>query len=71
MLPAVVGGLGTVFGPLLGSVILTLSLEVSSQFSVQPGVNLFVYGVALMLFSLLLPQGLWPVLVRAWRRWRS
>lgn len=63
-LPAVIGGIGTVFGPLLGSIILAFAIELSNQFSLRPGVNLFVYGAVLMFFSLAIPGGLWPLLAK-------
>jgi branched-chain amino acid transport system permease protein len=59
-----VGGLGSLFGPLLGAVILVPLTELmrgllSGQLS---GIHLIAYGAILILVMRLAPQGLWGVL---------
>ncbi|MBX3529388.1 MAG: branched-chain amino acid ABC transporter permease [Rhizobiaceae bacterium] len=62
VLPAVIGGLGTAFGPLLGAIVLTFAIELSDRVALRPGASLLAYGAMLMVFSVLLPRGLWPLL---------
>lgn len=62
VIPAVIGGLGTVFGPVLGAALLTLVIELTSELAVRPGFSLFAYGCALMVFPLLVPSGIWPLI---------
>lgn len=66
---AVIGGLGTRFGPLLGSVIVV----VLPQFLVKFGeLETLVYGVFVLLFLIFLPHGLSGLIESAsWRRWFS
>ncbi len=58
---AVVGGLGTRFGPILGSVIVVILPQVLTQFGELETV---VYGVFILLFLLFLPHGLSGLLER-------
>jgi len=69
VLPAVIGGLGTAIGPLLGALILTFAIEAADRLALRPGINLLMYGVILMGFSILLPRGLWPLILRHSREW--
>jgi branched-chain amino acid transport system permease protein len=59
-----VGGLGSLFGPLLGAVVLVPLTELlRSLFGGKlAGVHLIVYGVMLILVMRLAPQGLWGLL---------
>lgn len=63
----IVGGLGTLFGPILGAVVVVLSNELSKdlaqQFSIN-GINLVIYGALLMVIVLFAPRGIWPPLAR-------
>jgi branched-chain amino acid transport system permease protein len=56
VLMAIVGGLGTVAGPVLGAVLLKLSSEVFRNEFAQA--NLLIYGVLLVLVVLFMPDGL-------------
>ena len=59
-LPAVLGGVGTLWGPLLGAVVLIPLRELSSTFlgSSGSGVDLMLYGALIMVVALMRPQGL-------------
>jgi branched-chain amino acid transport system permease protein len=68
---AVVGGTGTVFGPILGSFILSPLAEVARHYFAQGGwhgAHLVVYGVLLIAVVLFLPEGAYPRLARMVRR---
>ena len=59
-----VGGLGSLFGPLLGAVVLVPLTELLRSLlgGKLAGVHLIVYGVMLILVMRLAPQGLWGLL---------
>jgi branched-chain amino acid transport system permease protein len=68
---AVVGGLGRIWGPLLGALVLIpLSQWMSTTLGTGPlagrGIDLVVYGLIIMLIAALRPQGL---LSLPWSRW--
>lgn len=72
ILAPVVGGLGTVFGPVVGAFILTplgeLLTALTERLDINaPGVKAVFYGVALMVIIVLKPTGVWPWLARALR----
>ena len=58
LLVSIVGGLGTVFGPLIGSIVLHVVNEVARHFIDTPGLSLIVYGVILIFIISYLPNGL-------------
>jgi branched-chain amino acid transport system permease protein len=59
LLVPIIGGIGTVFGPLVGSGVLHLASELTrSLFGAVPGVNLILYGALLVVMILFLPNGL-------------
>lgn len=66
----IIGGLGTLFGPVVGALIIVPINEVSrnlaQSFSVN-GLNLLVYGLLLMVVIKLAPQGCWPWIARHFR----
>ncbi len=67
----IVGGSGTVLGPILGSFILSPLAELSRTYFAQggwSGVHLIVYGVLLIAVVLFLPQGAYPALARLMRK---
>ena len=67
----IVGGAGTLLGPILGSFILTPLGEVSRAYFGQGGfhgAHLIVYGALLIAVVLFLPQGAYPFLARLFRR---
>ena len=59
-LPAVLGGIGTLWGPVLGAVILIPLTELTRSYigGSGRGVDLIVYGLLIVLISLARPQGL-------------
>jgi branched-chain amino acid transport system permease protein len=65
----IVGGLGTVFGPVVGAFVLTPLGEALTALTESiginaPGVKAIVYGALLMLIITLRPSGIWPWLAR-------
>ena len=58
LLVTIVGGMGTVFGPLIGAFVLHMVNEVTRHFIDTPGLSLIVYGVILVLIISFLPNGL-------------
>jgi branched-chain amino acid transport system permease protein len=70
-LMAFIGGLGTVWGPLLGALVLE---SLQQYFTVQSGasqVYLIIYGGLFLAVILLLPRGLIPSVEDLIRRWRT
>jgi branched-chain amino acid transport system permease protein len=64
---AIVGGGGTVLGPILGSFILQPLAELSRTYLAVGGLNgthLIVYGILLIAVVLFVPQGAYPYLAR-------
>jgi branched-chain amino acid transport system permease protein len=65
----VIGGLGTLFGPILGAFVLTGLAEALNAalaaFGVDvPGVKQVFYGICLLLVVVAVPDGIWPWLSR-------
>ena len=59
LVAAIVGGMGTLWGPVLGAAVLHLLAELTRNlFGQLPGLNMIVYGSVLVLIVLFLPQGL-------------
>ncbi|MFY9513227.1 MAG: branched-chain amino acid ABC transporter permease [Rubrivivax sp.] len=56
---AIVGGLGTVWGPLLGALVLhTLAEATRNLFGALPGLNMVIYGTVLVGIVMFAPRGL-------------
>jgi branched-chain amino acid transport system permease protein len=69
----IVGGAGTLLGPIIGSFILTPLGEVSRYYFGQlgyHGAHLIVYGLLLISVVLFLPQGAYPFIARVFGRAR-
>jgi len=69
ILGPIIGGIGTLFGPLLGAFVLTVLAEglrlLLDQFGQEiPGATQFFYGICLLLVIVFLPNGIWPSLHR-------
>ncbi|GHE66193.1 branched-chain amino acid ABC transporter permease [Streptomyces capitiformicae] len=73
---AVVGGLGTIWGALLGATAITLIVQFLNDLDSRPGMpasapsilNYAVYAALLILVVLFLPRGIVPALRDAWQR---
>ena len=65
-LPAVLGGVGTLWGPLLGAAVLIPLSELTRSYlgSSGQGVDLMIYGGLIMVVALLRPAGLVSLFVR-------
>lgn len=63
----IVGGLGSLFGPILGAFIVIplneVSKELAQHFNVN-GLNFLIYGALLCAIVLFAPHGLWPPIAR-------
>ncbi len=66
-LPAVLGGIGTLWGPVLGAAILIPMTELTRSYigGSGRGVDLIVYGTLIVLISLALPRGLVSLVSRS------
>ena len=69
ILAPIIGGIGTLFGPVLGAAVLTLASEgINAMLETLgheiPGVKQILYGVALGLSIMFMPHGIWPVIAR-------
>ena len=69
ILGPIVGGIGTLFGPILGAFILTglaetLSAVLAALGIDLPGAKQVFYGICLLLVIMALPDGVWPWLAR-------
>jgi branched-chain amino acid transport system permease protein len=65
----IIGGIGTLFGPILGAFVLTGLAEalnaVLHAFGVDiPGAKQVFYGICLLLVVVAMPDGIWPWLAR-------
>ena len=73
---AVVGGLGTIVGPLVGSAIVTLLIQFLNDLATRPGMpdnaavvsNYAAYAVLLIIVVLVMPRGVVPTVGAALRR---
>ncbi len=69
ILAPIIGGVGTLFGPVLGAAVLTvLSEGINELLTLSgyeiPGVKQILYGLALGLAIMFMPHGIWPVIAR-------
>jgi branched-chain amino acid transport system permease protein len=69
ILGPVIGGVGTLFGPIIGAFVLTgLGESVTSAMGAVgldlPGAKQVFYGICLLLVVIALPEGIWPWLAR-------
>lgn len=59
LVAAIVGGMGTLWGPVLGAVVLHVLADLTRNlFGQLPGINMVIYGVVLVLMVMFLPRGL-------------
>ncbi|UYN96311.1 MAG: branched-chain amino acid ABC transporter permease [Enhydrobacter sp.] len=62
-LAPIIGGLGTLFGPIVGAVVLTGLGEIftdASEYFHIPGMKQIFYGLALLVIVMYRPAGIWP-----------
>ncbi|MFG6114151.1 branched-chain amino acid ABC transporter permease [Halobacillus sp. MO56] len=60
---AIIGGMGTIYGPLLGAcIIIPLNEILRASFPELSGMNYFAYGIILVLIVSFMPNGLLPIL---------
>jgi branched-chain amino acid transport system permease protein len=69
ILGPIIGGIGTLFGPILGAFVLTGLAEglnsIMNAFGVDlPGATQVFYGICLLVVVVALPDGVWPPLAR-------
>lgn len=67
MLGAIIGGIGTLFGPILGAAVLTIIGELLNHATEGmriDGLKQVAYGLCLLIIVGLKPEGLWPWLYR-------
>lgn len=65
---AIVGGMGTLWGPVLGALVLhTLADLTRNLFGELPGLNLVVYGTVLVLIVMFMPRGI----AGLWQQWQQ
>ena len=69
ILGPIIGGVGTLFGPVVGAFLLTGLSEMMQEFLTAlgvdaPGAKQVFYGVCLLVVVLALPDGIWPWLAR-------
>ncbi|MEJ8838413.1 branched-chain amino acid ABC transporter permease [Ramlibacter sp. AN1133] len=59
LVAAIVGGLGTLWGPVLGAIVLHLLGDLTRNlFGALPGINMIIYGAVLILIVMFAPRGL-------------
>jgi len=66
-LAPIIGGLGTLFGPFVGAVVLTVLGEIFTDAGGAlgiPGIKQIFYGLALLAIVIYRPAGVWPWLAR-------
>jgi branched-chain amino acid transport system permease protein len=69
ILGPIIGGIGTLFGPILGAAVLTVLADGITEVLAAlgwefPGIKQVFYGFVLLAVVMFLPNGIWPVLAR-------
>ena len=69
-LPAVLGGIGTLWGPVVGAAVLIPVTEITRSYAggSGSGLDLIIYGALIMLIALLKPEGILSIFRRAPKR---
>jgi branched-chain amino acid transport system permease protein len=72
ILGPIIGGIGTLFGPVIGAFLITGLAEILDAFLTTfgldiPGVKRVFYGVCLLVVVMILPHGIWPPFARLLR----
>lgn len=59
LVAAIVGGIGTLWGPVLGALVLHILADITrNMFGQLPGISLVIYGVVLVLIIMFMPRGI-------------
>lgn len=67
---AIVGGMGTLWGPVLGAISLHILADLTRNlFGQLPGINMVIYGTVLVLIVMFLPRGIAGLGVFTPRQW--
>jgi ABC-type branched-subunit amino acid transport system ATPase component/ABC-type branched-subunit amino acid transport system permease subunit len=69
VLSALAGGRGTLYGPVVGAFIVGIGSEMATVYGGSSS-RVLIFGLALMIIVLFLPEGLLPTFQKAWRRYR-
>jgi len=69
ILGPVIGGIGTLFGPILGAAVLSLLADGMTELVAAlgweiPGIKQVCYGLVLLIVVMFVPNGIWPALAR-------
>jgi len=69
ILGPIIGGMGTLFGPIIGAALMSLFTDGATELVDAlgwnvPGVKQLIYGVILFLVVVFLPNGIWPAIAR-------
>jgi branched-chain amino acid transport system permease protein len=75
ILGPIIGGMGTLFGPVLGAALLALLADGATEILAAtgweiPGLKQLIYGIALFAVITILPHGVWPALARKLKVWK-
>lgn len=72
LVAAIVGGMGTVWGPLLGAFALHVLADLTRNlFGELPGINMVIYGCVLVLIVMFLPRGIAGIGQNVRRLWKG
>ncbi|MDR6888245.1 MULTISPECIES: branched-chain amino acid ABC transporter permease [Variovorax] len=72
LVAAIVGGMGTMWGPVLGAVVLhVLSDLTRNLFGELPGINMVIYGTVLVLIVIFVPRGIAGIGLSVRQLWQS
>lgn len=72
LVAAIVGGVGTLWGPVLGAVVLHVLADLTRNlFGELPGINMVIYGTVLVLIVIFLPRGIAGVGLSVRQLWTS
>ena len=69
ILGPIIGGVGTLFGPILGAAVLAILADAITELLAAigleiPGVKQVFYGLVLLVVVMFLPHGIWPTIAR-------
>jgi len=72
LVAAIVGGLGTLWGPVLGALVLHVLADITRNlFGELPGINMVIYGVVLVAIVMFMPRGIAGLGATASSLWRK